>query len=292
MGAQVIDHRWARWKRFDLYLSPDVFLLGRRARVKAHTFHGISIKGKAYTPRVRDYDKLFLIGPYMRERFEALGVLASDDPRFVDIGMPKTDALFGGSLDRNEFLKALGLDPERKTVLYAPTWRPESSLYSIGEEFIRAMQDSPFNLLVKLHDHSYAPDARIDWREQLGSIDSPHIRILRDPDITPAMHAADLLVSDASSVANEFTLLDRPIVFAEVPELLEKYGATVDREGWGQRAGEVAADVPGLLGAIERAFADPSLRSEVRRRIAAEGFYNPGRATDAAVKAIQELVNL
>ena len=32
---------------------------------------------------------------------------------------------------------------------------------------------------------------------------------------------ADLLITDASSVANEYTLLDRPIVFIDVPELFE-----------------------------------------------------------------------
>lgn len=41
------------------------------------------------------------------------------------------------------------------------------------------------------------------------------------PDILPTLFLADLLISDASSVANEYTLLDRPIVFLDVPEMIE-----------------------------------------------------------------------
>lgn len=291
-GAKILHHRIARWKKFDLYLSPDIFLLGRRAKVKVHTFHGISIKGKAYTPKVRDYDKLFLIGEYQRRRFAEMGILEADDPRFVPIGMPKTDAFFDGSLDRESYLRERGLDPARKTILYAPTWRPESSLYSVGEELIRSMEGADYNFLVKLHDHSYTPAARIDWEARLADVRAPNVAILRESDITPTLHAADLLISDASSVANEFTLLDRPIVFIDVPELFEKYSDTIDRDGWGQRAGAVAKDVPEIHTEIEKALANPEERREIRNRIASEGFYNPGGATDAAVDAIGELLGL
>ncbi|MCH8189707.1 MAG: CDP-glycerol glycerophosphotransferase family protein, partial [Proteobacteria bacterium] len=123
--ARRVHYRLARLFRYDLYLSPDIYCLGRRARVKAHTFHGISIKGQSFSKKALVYDRLFLIGSYQRRRFAELGVTSEDDPRFVNIGMPKTDAFFDDSLSRNSFLKDLGLDPDRKTVLYAPTWRPE-----------------------------------------------------------------------------------------------------------------------------------------------------------------------
>lgn len=291
-GARLLHHRLAALRRFDLYLSPDIYLLSGRSRVKVHTFHGISIKGKSYTSGVLPYDRLFLIGAYQRRRFSRAGVLADDDPRFVEVGMPKTDALFDGSLDREVYLRSRGLDPSRPTILYAPTWRPESSLYSVGESLIASMRGGPYNFLIKLHDLVYETPERIDWRARLAELRGPRISVVEDLDVTPALHAADLLISDASSVANEFTLLDRPIVFIETPALFEKYAATIDRTDWGQSAGLVARDLPAIGDAVKKALGNRDLCRTERRRIAAEGFYNPGRATQAALAEIYTLLEL
>jgi len=77
----------------DLYLSPDIMVVGKACRWKIHTFHGISFKGRAYTPKVLAYDRLLIIGPYMEERFIEKGILKGDDPRIARVGMPKLDSL-------------------------------------------------------------------------------------------------------------------------------------------------------------------------------------------------------
>lgn len=288
-----VHHSIAALRRHDLYLSPDMMLLCKRARVKVHTFHGISIKGKAFSEKALAYDRLFLIGPYQRRRFVERGILAEGDPRFVEIGMPKTDAFFDGSLDRARFLADRGLDPARKTVLYAPTWRPECSLYSVGDELIRSMAGAPWNFMVKLHDLCYDPATNpVDWNRRLPELAAPNIATLRDPDATPALFAADLLISDASSVANEFALLDRPIVFIETPALFKKYEASIDLEHWGQKSGPAVSTVPAVHRAIEDSLSAPSAYADARKLVADEGFYNPGRATDAAFNEICRLVGL
>ena len=76
------------------------------------------------------------------------------------------------------------------------------------------------------------------------------MRLVREPDVVRTMSIADLLISDASSVANEFALLDRPIVFLDVPELIEltlRKGARLDLETWGRKGGVVVPDVPAAL---------------------------------------------
>ncbi len=289
-GSLRVHHRIAALRRYDLYLSPDIFILARRARHKVHTFHGISIKGKAFSDKVLAFDKLFLIGPYQRRRFVERGILAEDDSRFVPIGMPKTDAFFDGSIDRESYLRKFKLDPSRKTLLYAPTWRPESSLNKMGEALIRSMQASPWNLMVKLHDHSYEIKHGFDWARKLETLRAPNIAIIKEGNATPALFSADLLISDASSVANEYTLLDRPIVFIDVPELFEKYRESIDLEGWGQSSGPVAKNVEELHQHIETSFGNPGSYAAQRKRIADEGFYNPGHATEAALSAIDRLL--
>lgn len=287
-----VDHRVAALRRYDLYLSPDVYILAKRSRIKVHTFHGISIKGKAFSEKVLPFDRLFLIGPYQKRRFVERGILKEDDARFVEVGMPKTDAFFDGSLDRKGYLGGLGLDPARRTILYAPTWRPESSLNKMGEALLRSMNGGPYNLMVKLHDLSYEVKDGVDWAKKLEGLRAPNVAVVTDRDVTPALFAADLLISDASSVANEYTLLDRPIVFIDVPELFAKYRDSIDLEGWGQSSGPVARTVEEVHAHIESSLADPSRYAGQRGRIAREGFYNPGRATQAAVEAIEKLVGL
>ena len=70
--------------------------------------------------------------------------------------------------------QALGLDPTRPTVLYAPTWSAFSSLNSVGADLLSRLGQLDVNVIVKLHDRSF--DARsqraasIDWRREFESL--------------------------------------------------------------------------------------------------------------------------
>src|SRR5690606_26514017 len=111
--------------------------------------------------------------------------------------------------------------------------------------------------------------------------------------------AADLLITDLSSVAGEFMLLDRPLVFLSCPaheERIrragrERFGAG-DPEGrdWHRAAGEVAADAEAAVRAVERGLEDPSARSDLRRDRAAAFFYHAGAATEAAAAALARVL--
>ena len=119
------------------------------------------------------------------------------------------------------------------------------------------------------------------------------MRLVRQPDVIPTLFAADLLITDASSVANEYALLDRPIVFLDVPELLAAAGgegSALDLETWGRRGGEVVAGPADIVAAVERGLTDPGARSEVRREIMRDLFYNPGRATSGYTRVAQNAV--
>jgi CDP-glycerol glycerophosphotransferase (TagB/SpsB family) len=101
---------------------------------------------------------------------------------------------------------------------------------------------------------------------------------------------ADLLLTDASSVANEFALLDRPMVFLDVPELIEaaRQKGAVDLETWGRKAGDVVTDPADAVRAVADALGRPERHSDVRRALAEDLFYNPGAATGAAVSWLRE----
>lgn len=287
--------RWlAKWRRCDIYITPDKMLLARRARCKVQIYHGVSFKGRMYDRSILDYDKLFLVGEDMRRRYIERAILTGDDPRCERIGMPKTDRLLDQSLNRQALLEQMGLDPSRKTVLYAPTWRPESSLYSLGRKIMESLHtDLPINLLVKLHDLVMDPATNpVDWNKELPQLERGNMRVVRDVDVIPSMFASDVLISDASSVANEYLLLDRPLIFIDVPALFERYSETIDLGGWGRRTGDVVEDYPGLLKTLRTCLEYPHRHSEIRRQAANDIFYNPGHATEKAIEAIYRILQL
>jgi CDP-glycerol glycerophosphotransferase (TagB/SpsB family) len=266
-----------------------------RPRSAARTieiFHGMSFRNMAVREDNAGKDAYFLLGPYMRRAFAARGLLPDDDARAIDVGFPKTDRLLDGTLDRGAILAAEGLSGERPVVLYAPTGAKHNSLETMGEQVLRHLKESrSFDVLVKLHDH---PKHDVDWRARLAPLEDEHLRVARSPDVVESLFVADLLISDASSVSNEYTLLDRPMVFLDVPELIAharaREGSALDLETWGRRAGPVVAEPGGVVRTVANELEHPERRATVRRGISGDLFYNPGRATGAAVRWLCEEV--
>jgi CDP-glycerol glycerophosphotransferase (TagB/SpsB family) len=256
----------------------------RRYEKSVQLFHGLSFRNRAVRAENADYDHYFVLGPYMRRAFERRGIVDAGDPRIVPVGFPKTDRLLDGTLDREGIVRELGLSGERPVVLYAPTGARGNSLETCGEELLRRLEAcGRYDVIVKPHDHPKNP---IDWYERLAPLESDRLRLLRTPDTIPALFASDVLISDASSIANEYLLLDRPIVFVDVPELLAAASAEDDRldlETWGRRGGVVVPDPQTAVDAVADALANPLEQSIARRAIARDLFYNPGRATEAAL---------
>lgn len=279
---------------FDLLFSANKRIIAppENFGAKVQMFHGISFRNRGIRPENLVYDYFFVIGPYMRRKFAESGLMEATDPRGIPIGFPKTDPLVGPAPDRASVLSRCGFDGTRPVILYAPTGEARNSLETMGETVIRNISRAGrYDLLIKPHDHP--KDSGTDWFARLAELEGPHVRLTRDVDVIPLLMASDLLITDASSVANEYTLLDRPIVFLDVPELLKNSiatGAALDLDTWGRKGGVVVGAAEDAVDAIDNEFAARDLRSSVRRAIAADLFYNPGTATDAAIDWISDRV--
>lgn len=247
-------------------------------------FHGLSFRNRAVRTERDAYDWYFVMGPYQHRRMFQRDVLHDGDSRGVPIGFPKTDRLLDGSLDRQATLAEFGLSGKRPVVLYAPTGAHDNSLETFGEDLVRRVGVSAdYDLLIKPHDH---PKAAINWFQRLAPLENEHVRLVRSADAMPALHASDLLISDASSIANEYLLLDRPLVFLDVPELLSAAAGEDDRldlDTWGRKGGVIAGDAIAAQRAIEEGLAHPDDQSAIRRAITQDLFYNPGTATSVAL---------
>lgn len=289
----VTPLKQSRARRFpaDLYLSTDGSRVpGKSSYRRLLTFHGASFKGRTIAKKTRFFDKIMLVGPWQRRQFVARGYFQDNDPRFVPIGMPKLDKLAARGHDVVAIRRSLGIADHERVVLYAPTWGEQSSIFKMGEAMLEAASTVPnVRILVKLHDHLMDPTrSPIDWLERAQQWPWKNVELYRDIDVVPALAIADVLISDASSVIQEFMLLDRPVIYCDVPELLKskRYKKTADTQTWFQKGGPVIKTGPEIVPALERSLGNPSEFSEIRRKIAEDVFYNPGTATEHALRLI------
>ena len=129
-------------------------------------------------------------------------------------GMPKLDNL-KNTENRKEKLASLGLDPENKTLLFAPTFNQELSLLPHLGNRIRELIPTYINLIIKLHGASSE-----DWKELYRNIsfENKNTYFADDLDITPYFNLADILLTDVSSVIYEFISLDKPVILFDSPD--------------------------------------------------------------------------
>lgn len=263
----------------------------REERDRIQLFHGVSFRNMAVRRDVLVYDHLFVVGPYMRRLFTGTGMLRDSDPKLVPIGFPKLDRLVNGALDRRRILRRLHLSGRRPIVLYAPTGQKDNSLETgVGEAMIeRLRRTGKYDILIKLHDHPR--DRATDWPNRLAPLLDAHTKLVHDYDVVPYLFLADLLVTDASSVSNEYALMNRPMVFLDVPQLLtamQRKGVALDLDTWGRKGGVTVRWPDEAVEAIAWSLAHPRRGAALRRDMARDLFYNPGTATDRALEWIAD----
>jgi len=152
-------------------------------------------------------------------------------------------------------------------------------------------------VIVKLHDRSYdsehANSGGVRWGEILGPLlRPPNGHLARGSNSCPYLMAADVMITDHSSVGFEYLLLDRPLVRVEIPELLAKANVNRDYIELFSNVSTTVRGVDEVVSAVERSLADPYHLSKARQAVASDLFHRPGNATALAVKELYDLLEL
>lgn len=192
--------------------------------------HGPGIKTLRYRHLMKQKNThyvCFLEGKYRVDKFKKYGL--DKIHTIFETGLPKLDVFFDGRFDREKLLSDYHLDPEKKTVLYAPSYKP-TSIFSIGERVCELSQK--YNLLIKLHPYSwggkYAPHSQHTFFEKMKNrYSGMHLVGKDDHNILPYMFIADTMISDGSSVINEFLALNRCGIIVDLPEQTHKDGVSL-----------------------------------------------------------------
>jgi hypothetical protein len=306
----------------DIFLSPHIYGVGNIKSKRIHINHNQPVKYESYQKNdFVNFDIHFLTSPLHREQTENTikkYELEDRDIRLFDIGYSKSDLLLQGKYNRVDVLNQLKLDPQLKTVLYAPSWDEGLSLRTFGEEVIEnILKIKNINLIVKLHPISYCPKdgpnylfytGGVDWVKKFSKFEShPNFRHVPSNNIDPLLSATDVMVTDLSSVALEFIMLDRPVIYIDCPEFFEKtlkntysnFGDTTaefvkndPKANAGRHVGTVVSGPDKLPEAIMNSLKNPGELSGKRKEFAERLSYNPGNAADTAAEKILNILGL
>ena len=219
-GLQITDET----SGYDLVICGDVLKYPQRygATTRVHLDHGVGTK----TLRIRNIRKqkdfhyhVFLEGQCWFDYIKSLGWEDSAD--FYLTGLPKLDPLFWEDhYDNTALTKKLGIDPNKKTVLFAPSYKPSCISY-VQSQITELLPK--YNLIVKLHPYSwggkYASHSQHKFYEKLVKKHNDVFLIDKeDYDIYPYLYLADTMISDTSSVINEFLALGKHGIIYVLPE--------------------------------------------------------------------------
>ncbi len=180
-----------------------------------NTWHGIALKyiGNDVAGRSDfNFDTvnyLCVCGDYDERVFKT--AFRAKESSYLRVGLPRNEELWNVSDDKKQRMRAkLGIPAEKKVILYAPTWRESTDggkSYEIkppihfdlwkkelGEEYI---------VLFRAH-HQTTKVLGVQYDEFVRDVSSY-------PAVNDLMTAADILITDYSAIAFDFSILCRPI---------------------------------------------------------------------------------
>ena len=301
VASRVLARDGVAWRRFDLYMNADPWEAVTLHRVdkQVNFFHGVAGKFDLDCPKelplgLGRYDRVAFPNEGRRDAYVAAGLVAAS--RAALIGFPKADALTTRPCDTRALSASLGLDATRATVIFAPTFSADSALNVAGEGIITTLLAAGCNVIAKLHDRSLDPDPRytggINWRERLARFNGPHFLLASGGDSTPYVLASDVMVTDHSSIGFEFCAADRPLIVFDVPDLIARSRVNPEKVALLRSAAVVVSEADQLTDAVRDALVAPQQRATERRHAANQVFFQPGTATDRALRLVYELIAL
>ena len=182
-----------------------------RYRFSALVVHGIGTKAGYYTAEMNKHDVRFVEG---ETRLAKIKELWPDSvAKLYNVGFAKLDAVLAMQhTEKAKDLEARGLDPKKKTLLYAPTFYP-SSIEKMPLDFPKDFAD--YNILIKPHFFSLSFKKYAHQRKRFAKwqqYSNVYVAQAHEFNLVPFLALADVMLSDESSAIFEFAALNKPVV--------------------------------------------------------------------------------
>lgn len=243
-GAEVVKRfsfKYAYYlavsKYFVFNVRQPLWYRKREGQVFVETWHGTPLKRLVFdqeevtsaSPKYKqqfyrqrqEWDYLVSANPFSTKTFRSCFMY---DGKMLEYGYPRNDILYWPNKDEiaKDLRKKLGIPEDKKTILYAPTWRDDEH-YGKGEyKFTLAldlklmMEKLSDEYVVLLRTHHYIAD-NIDTTGLEGFV----YNLSKYDDISEIYLISDICITDYSSVFFDFANLKRPVLFYTYD--IEKY---------------------------------------------------------------------
>ena len=188
----------------------------KKKQVYLNTWHGIALKYIGNDcPGRKDYnfdtvDYIIVSGDYDEQVFKS--AFNAKKTSYLRCGMPRNEELWYVTPERKaELREKLSIPEDKKVILYAPTWRDSEDggrSYTIKppihfDEWQKALGDE-YVVLFRAHHQT---------TKVLGMVYDSFVRDVSNyPSVNELMIVADLLITDYSAIAFDFSILCKPIL--------------------------------------------------------------------------------
>lgn len=217
------------------------FFTKRKGQVYLNTWHGSPMKTMGFdipggnvsagnsAKNLLAADYVLSQSPYMTKTawlgsYKMQGIY---EGTILENGFPRNDIFFHPDKERIlEKLRKHGvkIDPDKKTILYAPTWKGEkySSPRTSLEEYFRVIETIEANVDPKEYQVLVKPH-QIVYYYSKNSGDTTGQFLPATLDTNEILSVVDVLISDYSSIHFDFLVSGKPMVFF-LPDLMEFEG--------------------------------------------------------------------
>jgi CDP-glycerol glycerophosphotransferase len=203
--------------------------------------------------------------------------------RIVETGYPRNDVLSSPDAEAMgaAVRRRLGIPEGVRTVLYAPTWRDDTS-FTLELDIARLLEELGGDFVLLVRAHTLVADS-LDAELGPGVENVSHY-----PDIRDLYLASDVLLTDYSSAMFDFAVTGRPMIFytydlAQYRDEVRGFYFDFEREAPGPLVATTAEVCDALLALadVQRQYAD-SYASFAQRFCSLED----GRASERVVDAV------
>ncbi|MBV1922383.1 MAG: CDP-glycerol glycerophosphotransferase family protein [Pseudomonadales bacterium] len=292
-----IPYNRAVYKKWHLFIDSHInsFYPKRNAlHIGMHHGPGFGIMGKKIK-LVKNYDIFFGLSQAERMHFEKLEPGIFDQKRaFFPIGFPKSDTLVNKPYPREEIRQELALN-DRTTILIASHWESVSTLRTFGHDIFDLLcQVFPeYNIVQTGHPwlwegYQQTPAFNKNLIKELKSIQNrfSNAYFLPHENTEKLLQASDLLISDHSSILTTYSLLDRPIIWFENPNL---NFSIPEIRGIYRGASDTFEDINKLPDLCHQALTKPQEKAIGRKIMRETYFANQGKSGEKAAEILSKI---
>lgn len=275
--------------------------------VKAHDYYDHNLNPRHVIKLKNYFDLVDLMCVHsLDDRFKLSAMLHFDLRKMYVTGQPRLDVV-NISDGRDKLIKLFGEDicKYKKLIFFAPSYRANMSCHAgkiYSDNIFRLDDYEDTELEELLNNHNAAIIYKLHPIEQTAFSGRTFTmssrcyeltdRMLMDNDIRydEILNAFDMMISDYSSIAYDFLLLNRPIVY-----LLPDYEEYKNAKGFvfsnidAYMPGEKAYGFKELLSAVNNAFNNPDRYEEARKNVILNRFdYTDGQS---ARRCYEQIIN-